>query len=267
MKLFLKFSLFLSLVFVFSCATVPPGNKGVEVSWGGETNMDKIYDEGMSGGLHWIWDDMVEYDCRVQDLISDFEFNDKNNMLTGVEIAVFWNYDPATVNKLHKTLKDVPDQLKATIKSAAKEVIPQYTASELNLSHRAEAEEALGKILSEELPALLCQFSRIQITDVDIPGAISTLAEQTAAQIEKNKLAAQKKAEQEGLAAANVAEAKGKFEAAEFNSKAAALLSQPAMLKLKQLDVEMEWAKKGVSPYGSNNVFGGNVPVIRMQGN
>ena len=30
-----------------SCETVPPGHKGVEVSWGGETNLSKVYGEGL----------------------------------------------------------------------------------------------------------------------------------------------------------------------------------------------------------------------------
>lgn len=35
------------------------------------------------------------------------------------------------------------------------------------------------------------------------------------------------------------------------------------MLSLKKLEVEMEWAKKGVSPYGSNNVFGAGTTILK----
>ena len=78
-----KLMMFLALAATISCTTVEPGHKGVEVSWGGETNMTKIYDEGLNTGLHWMWDDMVEYDCREQTVVNDFEFNDLNNMSTG----------------------------------------------------------------------------------------------------------------------------------------------------------------------------------------
>ena len=44
-----------------SCTTVQSGHKGVEISWGGETNLNVVYPEGMDNGFHWIWDDMIEY--------------------------------------------------------------------------------------------------------------------------------------------------------------------------------------------------------------
>lgn len=36
-----------SLVMITSCTTVESGHKGIEVSWGGKTNTDVIYPEGM----------------------------------------------------------------------------------------------------------------------------------------------------------------------------------------------------------------------------
>ena len=68
-----------------SCTTVDSGHAGVEVSWGGETNMNAVYNEGMSTGLHWIWDDMVEYDVREKTLVERFEFNDNvTNTITNL---------------------------------------------------------------------------------------------------------------------------------------------------------------------------------------
>ena len=77
---------------MFNCTTVESGHKGVEVSWGGETNMQKIYPEGMDSGIHWIWDDMVEYDVREKTIVQAFEFNDKNNMVTRVELSLDFNF-------------------------------------------------------------------------------------------------------------------------------------------------------------------------------
>ncbi len=260
-----KFFSYLSILLVFSlgsCESVSPGHKGVEVSWGGETNMTTIYPEGFHGGLHWMFDDLVEYDCREKTTISKFEFNDLNSMLTNVEISVDFNYAPDKVNLLHSKITDVEAKLEKTIKSAAKEVIPQYTAVDLNLSKRAEAEEKLGKILSEELPNFYLSFARVQITDVDLPGTISQQAEKTAEQVEKNKLASKMEEEKLNLGNALVAEAKGKYEAAQFDAKSATLLSTPANLKLKELEIELEWARKGISKYGSGNVFGSGTNIL-----
>lgn len=90
-----------------------------------------------------------------------------------------------------------------------------------------------------------------QITDVDIPDAIAKTAEATAQQLELNKLAGEKEEE-----------AKKNYNAAQWDAKTKEILSQPAMLALKKLEIEALWASKGVSPYGNNNVFG-NMEIIK----
>lgn len=251
------------LLFLASCTTVDSGHKGVEVSWGGETNMNEVYPEGMSVGLHWVWDEMVEYDVREKTLIQKFEFNDKDNMVTQVELALDYRLSPDKINLLHTKITDVETKIIKTLKSAGKEVVPQYSAVELNITKRAEAEQMLGDIIGKELPEFYVEFARIQMTDVDIPPAVAELAEQTAVQIGRNELASKKEAEQKNLAAAKVAKAKGDFEAAEFDVKTKDLMSQPKLLALYMAETERTWAEKGVSPWGSNNVFGADLSVIK----
>lgn len=238
-----------------SCTTVSPGHKGVEVSWGGETNMQTIYPEGMDGGFHWMFDDMIEYDVREKTMVEKFTFNDNNNMSTGVEIALDYNLDPAKVNNLHVQIADVETKIQKTLKSAGKEVIPQYTASELNLTKRNEAEQKLSEILSTELPDFYVEFARVQLTDVDIPKAIAQAAEATAKQLELNKLSKEK-----------AQEAENNFIAAEWDAKTKDVLSKPAMLKLKELELQEDWIRKWNGSFGNNNVFGGDGVTI-LKGN
>ena len=237
-----------------SCTTVNSGHKGVEVSWGGETNKNMVYPEGMHGGFHWIWDDMVEYDVREKTMVEVFTFNDANNMGTGVELALDFRLAPDKVNLLHTQITDVMVKIQKTLKSAGKEVVPQYSASELNLSKRGDAEVKLAEILSKELPEFYVEFARIQITDVDIPEAVAKTAEATARQQELNKLAGAKEEE-----------AMKNFKAAEWDAKTKEILSQPAMLELKRLEIDAIWATKGVSPYGNNNVFGSDVSILKTK--
>lgn len=235
-----------------ACTTVDSGHKGVEVSWGGETNKDMIYPEGMHGGFHWVWDDMVEYDVREKTMVETFTFNDANNMGTGVELALDFRLAPDKVSLLHTQITDVVLKIQKTLKSAGKEVVPQYSASELNLTKRGAAEAKLAEILSKELPEFYVEFARIQITDVDIPDAVAKTAEATARQQELNKLAGAKEEE-----------AMKNFKAAEWDAKTKELLSQPAMLEYKKLEIDALWASKGVSPWGNNNVFGADLSVIK----
>lgn len=248
--LFLVLAVAVSTTFT-SCESVGPKERGVEVSWGGETNMSKVYEPGMDVGLGWLFDDLVTYDVSQKTEVEKYSFNDKNNMLTGVEVSVDFSLDPKKVQYLHTKITDWETKLKKTIKSAAKEVVPQYTASELNLTKRQEAEEKLAAILTKELPEFYLIFDRVQLTDVDIPTGIAQAAEQTAKQAELNKLSESK-----------VIDAKNKLAAAEYDAQAKAILSKPEMLALKRLEVEMEYARRGVSPYGSHNIFGSTPNIL-----
>jgi regulator of protease activity HflC (stomatin/prohibitin superfamily) len=250
-----------------SCETVQSGHKGVEVSWGGETNMSIVHPEGMNSGFHWLWDDIVEYDVREKTIVHKFEFNDKNNMVTKVEISLDYNLNPDKVNLLHTRITDVETKIVKTLKSAGKEVVPQYSAVELNITKRQEAEDKLNKILAEELPEFFVELARVQMTDVDIPAKVANLAEQTAVQLGQNELATKKEAEQVSLAKAAVAKAKGvadakvmkaksDYEAAQYEAKAKKLLSTPANIKLMEAEADLNWSKKGISKYGSNNMYG-----------
>lgn len=254
MKKLLFLLVIVTVSLLTSCESVESGHRGVEVGWGGKTNMEIVHGEGINPGFHWLWDDMIEYDVREKTLTTKFEFNDKNNMKTPVEISIDYKLDASKVNIIHSTIgKDQLDvKINTTLSSAAKQVIPQYSASELNLSKREEAEGRIFEVLKTEFPAFYVSCSRVRITDVDIPAGIADAAEATAKQAELNKLSASK-----------VEQAENNLKAAEFDAKAKALLSRPEMIALKKLEVELEWAKKGVSPYGNNNVFGSETAVVK----
>ena len=262
----MKYIYLLVATFVMaSCTTVDSGHKGVEVSWGGKTNMETVYNEGMVGGLHWLWDDMVEYDVREHTMIQDFEFNDKDDMLTTVKIALDYNLNPNDVAKLHKGINNVEVKILSSLSSAAKEVVPQYAAVDLNKHKRAEAEAMLKKILEKELPEFYVEFKRARFMDIGIPQAVSNLAKETAVQIGRNELASKKEAEQVALAAARVAKSQGEYNAAQYDAKTKEIMSAPKMLELYRLENERIWAEKGVSPFGNNNVFGVDAAAVLKQ--
>ena len=178
-------------------------------------------------------------------------------MSTKVEMALDYNLNPSAVNILHTEIKDIETKILKTMKSAGKEVVPQYSAVELNITKRQEAEDKLSQILAAELPDFYVEFARIQMTDVDIPQAVAELAKQTAVQLGKNDLASKKEAEQVALAAARVAK---------LQAKTKDILSQPKMLKLMQLEIEQTYAKgfekHGTSRYGSGNWYGTNTAAV-----
>lgn len=260
-----KLLLILSFAFIaISCTSVDSGHKGVMVSYGGETDLSRVYPEGMQYGLSWLVDDMIEYDVREHTMEKEFSFSDKNDMSTTIKVALDYNLEPNDVNLLHVGVKDYLIKIETVLSSASKEVVTQYGAVELNKHKRAEGEKLLSEILKKELPEFHIEFKRVRFTDINIPKGISDLAEQTAVQIGKNELAKKKEEEQVGIAAANVAKAEGEYRAAQFNEKTKELMSQPKLLELYRAETDRIWAEKGVSRYGANNVFGGDgISVIK----
>lgn len=259
---------FIGLFALASCAGVDPGHKGVEVSWGGETNMNIVYPEGLNTGFHWIFDEMVEYDCREQTMSLNEEFLDYDGLGTTVEVILYYNPMPSEVNKLHTEIGyDYREsKLRGIFKGAVKTVIAQHRALLLNREERPVAENKLTEILNEELASMYVQFKRVQITDVDLPPKIKAMIEAAKEQDERNNLAAKKELEATNLANAEIARAKGEYTAATYDAKTKEILSSPKMLELMRIENEqLMWKgflKHGQSPYGTGNVFGADGTML-----
>ena len=263
MKNVLKLASLLLVMVFTSCTTVDSGHKGVKVKWGGETDMSEVYPEGMHMGISWLWNGMEEYDVREHTMVREFEFNDANDMLTKVKVALDYNLSAKEVNKLHVGINDVELKIETSLSSAAKEVVPQYGAVDLNKHKRVEGERLLTQLLKDELPEFFVEFKRVRFTDIGIPAGISRLAEETAVQLGKNELAEKKEAEQVALAKAKVAEAQGNYNAETLNDKTKQIQSKPQYLELFRAQTDRIWAQQGKSPYGENNVFGAGTSVIK----
>ena len=161
------------------------------------------------------------------------------------------------MNYIKKVGKDFREEkLEGIFKGAVKTVIPQHQALKLNREERTVAEQSLASILGDELPTMYVDFVRVQITDVDLPTKISNMIEAAKEQDERNNLAAKKELEAKNLANAEIARAKGEYEAATYDAKTKNILSQPQMLELKELELQQEWIDKWDGSFGDNNVFG-----------
>lgn len=265
MKNLKQFSLMLitSLFLMFSCTSVDSGHEGVIVSWGGETDTTKTLSEGMHWGFRYLTDDAISYEVREQTVSVVSEINDKNDMVTPVEVTVYYAPIKKQVNKLHKEFGQSYAETKLTpiLRSSLAKTVPQYNATELNKSKRAEAERLLTETILAESRGMFVEIKRVQLGKVGIPSEVARLAEETAVQEGRNLLAARKEEEQFQLAKARVAEAQGRYDAGVLDAKTKDLLSQPKMLDLQRLENErIMWegfAKTGKSPFGENNIFGG----------
>jgi regulator of protease activity HflC (stomatin/prohibitin superfamily) len=253
-----------------SCTGVDSGFESPIISYGGETNMDKVLDEGMHFGLNYIWDDTPQYEIREQTMTIEDTYYDNNDMSTPVTVVIYFNPIKGKTNYLHKNVG--PDyshtKLDPIARGALAKVIPHYTAQDLNKNKRDEAEMKLKGILAKEASTIYVTIARIQFTKVGIPSAVAKLATETAVQLGRNELASKKEAEQVALAKAKVATAQGDYDAGILNAKTKDILSSPKMLEMMRIENErIMWqgfADTGKSPFGENNIFGGTNPTLLL---
>lgn len=264
------FYLLVAFATITSCATVDTGKEAALVSWGGKTNMDYTLKEGVHWGLNFIFDDVVPYEVREQTEEFSATLNDKNDMVTPVEVVVYYQPIRDKVNKLHSSVGTdyVENKLLPLVKSVVGKVIPQYSAQEINKFKRVEVENKITELLKQDAQDIYVNIPRVQFTKVGIPSEVARLAEQTAVQLGKNELAEKKEAEQIALAKAKVAEAEGEYQAGILKAKTRDLLSQPKMIELQRIENErLMWEgfkQHGKSPFGENNIFGNSNPTLLL---
>lgn len=270
-KLLILSALAIGLV---SCTTVETGHEAAIISYGGETDMSETLSEGIHWGISYLVNSTEEYNVREQTYSYSVSLNDKNDMVTPVEVVIYYQPQKGRVNKLHSLVgPDYKDEkLKSFIASVVGKVIPQYTAQEINKTKRAEVERKLTQMLDQEAKAIYVNVPRVNFTRVGIPPEVARIAEQIATQLSRNELATKKEAEQIALAKAKVATAQGDYDAGILNAKTQDLLSQPKMLERQRIENEkLMWEgfkEHGKSPFGQNNIFGGtngSNPMLMLQ--
>lgn len=262
-KLFL---VLLGLFLLVSCTEVDNGYKGVVYKpYSGGLDPEVVYPEGVDMGISWLWNDMITYDCRQHTTTIETKLLDKDGLDVPITASVFHRPIPNKIGHLHL---DKGEEYESTyivpvFEGVLKDVIGKYTAQELIVEKRQQVQDEMEVLLKEAFLKNHLQCDDVIIQDIDLPPTISNAIEQKQVQEQRNLLAEKKKVEEENLAAARVAKAEGDYNAAVFDAKTKDILSQPKMLKLKELEIEELWAKKGVSKYGNNNVFGAGATILK----
>ena len=265
--------IFMMLFLLTSCTGVDSGFESPIISYGGETNMNKVLGEGMHYGLNYIWDDTPEYEIREQTMTIEDTYFDNNDMSTPVTVVIYFNPIKGKTNFLHKNVG--PDyshtKLDPIARGALAKVIPHYTAQDLNKNKRDEAEVKLKTILAKEAGTIYVNIARVQFTKVGIPVAVAKLATETAVQLGRNELASKKEAEQVALAKAKVATAQGNYDAGVLNAKTKDIMSSPKMLEMMKIENDrIMWEgfrTHGKSPFGQNNIYGNTNPTLLLNRN
>lgn len=269
MRIFLLFSILLTGMFLSSCADVDNGERGIVYRpYGGGLDKDHVYNEGTDIGISWLWNDMIEYNVRQQTIHIEDTLLDKNGMDVSIKASIMLRPIPNKIGYLHE--EKGPDYIETycipVAEGILKDVVGQHAAQDLVTTTRESAQKSIQKLLIDLYAKNFIQCDEVIIADIDLPTAISNAIELKQVQDQKNLLAEKRKVEEENLAAAAVAKAKGEGEAKIIGAMAeakyirelqSALASSPQYVELKKVE---QWSGN----FGTNNVFGGGMPFINV---
>jgi regulator of protease activity HflC (stomatin/prohibitin superfamily) len=148
-------SLFIIVAFwPWICITVPAGH--VAVDWyrfSGGTDVVNVRQEGAR--FIYPWDKLAVYNTRVQEASRDIDVLSNDGMTIGVNIALRFRVNPATVGLLHKKIG--PDYAKTlllpAVGSYARYVFARNSADEIYTVRRLEIQEEIKRTVTRALLA------------------------------------------------------------------------------------------------------------------
>lgn len=251
-------------IFAFSGKTIKPGEEGFLFdSFGGGIDKTMTYSEGYIPYLP--WKEMITYNVQYKSYKYTAKVLDKDGTEVTVSVTVSAALLKGKSPFVH--LKHGPGYEASVIdvqsSGAIKDAIGRYGYEQIYGAKRENVESEIETSVRTSLAKENIHVAFAEVTDVDLPQAIASAIIAKQEQEQLNLKAEKLKAYETNIAASTVEAARGRFETAEYDTKAKALMSQPAILRLKELEIEEKWADKGVSRYGNNNVFGAGTTVIK----
>ena len=191
--------------------TIVSGEAGVRYTPFGGTDLSQTYGEGLN--LHAPWVDVIKYDVRVQEKLEDMAVLSSNGLNIGMDVSVRWRPVAEDLPQLHTTYgRDYYTKLvQPELRSAAREIVGQFTPEELYSTRRAELQGQMEEQVKLAVSGRFVLIDAVRIRDLRLPEQIQAaiqnkLEEEQEAEryeftIQKERLEAErKKIEAEGEA-------------------------------------------------------------------
>lgn len=257
------------VILIFTMWTdVDPGEEGfMYYPYSDGVDTSRVYSEGSTTIAP--WNEMITYNIRQQNRKYSCSVNDYNT--TPVTVIMSINYHvirgkSAQLHLLHgKTYAET--FIDPKVEGAIKEVIGRYEFAQLFSTKRDAVEQEIESILNHEFAGNFVALDFIEIQDMNLPGPIEEEIVSKEKQRQANENAELKEEQAKFDANARFQTARGdsallisatyKAQAIERESKA--LKNNPEYTELIKWQ---RWDGHG-SPYGSGNVFGSGINILK----
>lgn len=183
--------------------TVPTGNVGVKTKFG--KVQEDVIQEGLNVKAPFI-EKIVLMDCKTKKIELETEGSTKDMQTVSVTIAVNYNVDKSTANKLYKEVGTNYEAILITpaVHESIKSAMAQYTAEEL-ITKRAEVSNKIQDTLIGKITDRGFEVTEFNLTNIDFSEEYDRAIETKAvkqqevvtaqAELEKQKIQNQKEIE------------------------------------------------------------------------
>lgn len=183
--------------------TIGSGQAGVKYSVLTGTDLDQTYGEGLN--IHPPWVKIIKYDVRVQEQLEAITALSSEGLSITMDASIRWRPDNNTLATLHTTYGPTYYQklVQSELRSAAREIVGQYTPEELYASRRTELQQQLVDRVKRGVESQFVKIEAILIRNIGLPEQIQQaiqekLTEEQAVEryfftLQKDSLEAQRK--------------------------------------------------------------------------
>ncbi|WP_181050088.1 prohibitin family protein [Methylobacter tundripaludum] len=181
----------MGLLFVYlsptMMVTIPAGHLGVRwYRFHGGTDQGPAVQEGTR--LKFPWDELYDYDARVQLVDKEYDLITKDGLLITTHISFLYRIEPETLGILHKEVG--PDFLNVVLipelGAVARTVVAEYGAEEFYSTRRIEARDRILAEMRQRLiednayspdNVVLIEFDRVMLRSIKLPDRIANAIE------------------------------------------------------------------------------------------
>lgn len=145
--------------------TVPTGNVGVKTKFG--KVQEDVIQEGLNVKVPFI-EKIVLIDCKTKKIELETEGSTKDMQTVSVTIAVNYNVNKGTANKLYKDVGTDYEAILITpaVHESIKSAMAQYTAEEL-ITKRAEVSNKIQDTLIDKVTDRGFEITEFNLTNID----------------------------------------------------------------------------------------------------
>jgi len=166
------------LLLMGSCTTIPAGHGGVLFRpFSGGVDTSKVYGEG----FHWIapWNDMVQYDLRLQEREEAMDVLARNGLSIHLDVSFRFLPIASELPKLHREIgADYMEKVVAPqIRSSVRKVIGKYLPEELYSTKREVIQEEIYHETDSILRTKHVHLDAVLIRSVKLPASIAEAIE------------------------------------------------------------------------------------------